>query len=41
MLDQGLEANLVSEIQRILEDLLASGLRQNLINQIKVFIIGN
>ncbi|CAA6666415.1 unnamed protein product [Spirodela intermedia] len=35
VLDQGLEANLVNEIQSMLEDLFASGLRQHLITLIK------
>ena len=36
VLDQGLEAGLVSDIQRHLEDLINSGLRQRLISLIKV-----
>ncbi|XP_078432384.1 nuclear pore complex protein (DUF3414) isoform X2 [Wolffia australiana] len=35
VLDQGIESNLVADIQTILEDLLTSGLRQHLISRIK------
>lgn len=38
VLDQGLEADLIADIQKNLEDLLHSGLRQRLINLTKVFI---
>lgn len=37
MLDQGLEVDLVADIQKYLEDLISSGLRQRLISLIKVF----
>lgn len=37
VLDQGLEADLVSTIQRYLEDLIASGLRQRIVSLIKVW----
>lgn len=36
MLDQGLEVDLVSDIQKYLEDLISAGLRQRLISLIKV-----
>lgn len=36
MLDQGLEADLVSDIQKYLEDLISAGTRQQLISLIKV-----
>lgn len=36
MLDQGLEADTVSDVQKYLEDLINSGLRQRLISLIKV-----
>ena len=36
MLDQGLDADLLSDIQKYLEDLISSGLRQRLISLIKV-----
>lgn len=37
MLDQGLETELVADIQKYLEDLISSGLRERLISLIKVF----
>lgn len=37
MLDQGLEADLVADIQKYLEDLISAGLRQRLISLIKVW----
>lgn len=36
MLDQGLDADIVSDVQKYLEDLINSGLRQRLISLIKV-----
>lgn len=38
VLDQGLQADLVADIQSYLEDLITSGLRQRLVSLIKVFI---
>lgn len=37
MLDQGLEADVVSDIQKYLENLINNGLRQRLISLIKVW----
>lgn len=39
MLDQGLEADLVSDIQKYLENLINNGLRRRLISLIKVWNI--
>lgn len=39
MLDQGLEADLVSDIQKYLENLINNGLRHRLISLIKVWNI--
>lgn len=36
MLDQGLDTDIVSDVQKYLEDLINSGLRQRLISLIKV-----
>ena len=36
VLDQGLDADLLSDIQKYLEDLISSGLRQRLISLLKV-----
>lgn len=36
MLDQGLETDIVADIQKYLEDLISAGLRQRLITLIKV-----
>lgn len=38
VLDQGLQADLIADIQSYLEDLITSGLRQRLVSLIKVFI---
>lgn len=39
VLDPGLDEDLVSDVQKYLEDLLNSGLRQRLISLIKVLIL--
>lgn len=39
VLDQGLEADLVADIEKYLEDLFESGLRQRLITLIKVRVL--
>lgn len=37
MLDQGLDTDVVADVQRYLEDLFKAGLRQRLIALLKVF----
>lgn len=39
VLDQGLEEDLLSDIQKYLEDLINSGLRQRFISLIKVYFV--
>ena len=39
MLDQGVDADIVSDVQKYLEDLINSGLRQRLISLIKVWTL--